>query len=143
MSDEAIEIRAEDVTRDGHPVQVEVELRLGDAQGPATWPLNDASLERELRRVAVDVVASMRAQDFAREDDFETAFLDRYERAAELLLADAGHELHGLTVELDAGPPDPVVSMVQERRDTERRAAELSAMIVRVHTRYTVGEGST
>jgi hypothetical protein len=138
--DPTFEIETDDFTRDGHTVHIDIDLYAHEGATLPVWPHQPEALRRELRRIALELLESMRLGDFDHEDDLEAAYVGRYRMAAERVLVDAGYELHSMAVDLEALPEDPLVGAAQRRNVHLREAAEISRACVSVHARVTAGD---
>lgn len=144
-SDEGvIVLEASETLRDGRNVKFEIVLHPGAGSAPATWPRSPEDLSRELKRIALDLVQPLTGEVLAdRPDALEREFIERYRRAAELLLKDAGRSLDSLEVEIDPGAADPLLAVNRKRLADSDLAADDMDAAVRVHAQYSLDFGAT
>jgi hypothetical protein len=142
--DDTIVLQATETLSDGRTVHLEIDLNPGPGQAPATWPRSPEDLSKELRRIACDLVQPLTGEVLADQPDaLEQEFVERYRRAAEVLLRDAGQSLDGIEVDIDPGAKDPIVATNRRRLAEGEEAAETMNALLRVHVQYSLDLGAT
>jgi hypothetical protein len=116
---------------------MELVVEVGARRGDASWPRSTEELARELQRIACELVRPLTSEVLAgAPDPLEEEFVVHYRRAAEILLGDAGQTLERVQVDIDPGESDPFLDTSRARLDDRRKAADLSAQLVRIHTSW-------
>jgi hypothetical protein len=138
-----IELEADDLTEDDYAISVDVSLREHDDGSPALWPHPPDELKKELHRILLELLETLEVGPDADHEAIQAELAEHFQKAAARLLADAGHHLDAVHLEVDIGGRDPLVHAVQLEREELDEAVEQSAEMVSIHAQYQVGGGTT